>query len=753
MLREALCVISALSVLLAYLSAGNAAMPKDGKLARQGASKCDTPTEAQQISKFSDKVSRQGDELILRLKDGTVVSRRSSPGDWPGYYDCEGNANVAYTFHDFIDPWYVIRVSEYEGNGTQLINRDTGEVVELGGYAILSPDNARFLVVGFAAEDPSDREIWRLSQTKIIKEWALDDNAGYHFRWTGPSTVEVSKDDKVVARLKHDGTSWKCSGASDICYATQIAGSSQRSAESPPGNGRSRTQVEHEAGTGETRSAARFPRRQRYVSPTDPQALALISAASRGDAEAAARLVAEGADVNAMDDQGWTALERASDAGHVKVVELLLGKGARVNGTNPYGCSLVLAASRGHLGVVELLVGTGPDVNTQGANGSTPLMVAAWNGHSEVVKYLLAKGADANVKNEDCYTPLNGYSPVTPDVGKLLLDTGAEVDARNREGQTALMKAAWQGHSELVKLLLERRADVNAQDAHGVTPLMEASGRGYLDVVKLLLEKGAERNIKTRNGVTAVNWAADWSKPEVAKTILMMAGEVNARDDTGVTPLMEAAGRGYLGVVKALLEKGADVNVKDKYGWNALTWAAQGGHMEEVRLLQERGAEVTLTAAACLADMQAIQNLIKDGADVSAQGANGRSPLMCAAALNHSEVVKLLLAKGANVNARDEKGMTALMEAANRGYVHVARMLADRGAEINAKNSEGRTPLMGAAERDHYEVVKLLLEKGADINAKEGYCQTALDLASENRHAKIAELLKTHGGKESGQSK
>ncbi len=92
--------------------------------ASEAAAKCDEPTEAQQIAKFSDKVSRQGNELFFKLKDGTTVSRKSNRRDVP---DCEGNGAVSYTFYDFVDPWYVISEGYYESSGTGFINRIPGK--------------------------------------------------------------------------------------------------------------------------------------------------------------------------------------------------------------------------------------------------------------------------------------------------------------------------------------------------------------------------------------------------------------------------------------------------------------------------------------------------------------------------------------------------------------------------------------------------------------------------------------------------
>ncbi len=85
---------------------------------------------------------------------------------------------------------------------------------------------------------------------------------------------------------------------------------------------------------------------------------------------------------------------------------------------------------------------------------------------------------------------------------------------------------------------------------------------------------------------------------------------------------------------EASFDKGADINTKDKYGWTALTWAWHSVYgkpdLDLVKLLKDRGAKMTLTAAACLGDLKEARRLINAGADINAQGQDGRTALMIA---------------------------------------------------------------------------------------------------------------------------
>ncbi len=103
---------------------------------------------------------------------------------------------------------------------------------------------------------------------------------------------------------------------------------------------------------------------------------------------------------------------------------------------------------------------------------------------------------------------------------KELLDNGADVDVRDRNGMTPLILAAKKGRSQIVRLLLEKGADVNAQDeVMGWTALILASALGYKSVVKLLLENGADVSIKDKNGMTALKYAIKNDYVEIAKLI------------------------------------------------------------------------------------------------------------------------------------------------------------------------------------------------------------------------------------------
>ena len=195
-----------------------------------------------------------------------------------------------------------------------------------------------------------------------------------------------------------------------------------------------------------------------------------------------------------------------------------------------------------------------------------------WQKIVEKIQQLIKSGADVNIKQDGFgYTALMlSYSAKTT---QILLEAGAGVNARDKNGETALMWASRQGDVDRVKLLIKSGADVNAiDDAFGHTALMKAN---TAEVAQLLINAGAEINLCAKYGWTALEQSVDYGQYEKIKILLAAGADVNARNTCdGKTALMEACGRGWKEIVKLLIESGAMVNMQDKEGHNAV-WYAQ----------------------------------------------------------------------------------------------------------------------------------------------------------------------------------
>jgi hypothetical protein len=165
----------------------------------------------------------------------------------------------------------------------------------------------------------------------------------------------------------------------------------------------------------------------------------------------------------------------------------------RVNALGGYCVSpLVAALSREHFQTAELLHRNGADPNVQGDMRMIPLHSAAYSGNLQMVEELIKYNADTNALDTLGFTPLHCASrstrPNTPNVIRLLLDRGVDVNPRASDGSTPLHFAVQFGFVEVVRVLLERGADVQAKDREGKTPLRIAPRRNGGKIMELLRE-------------------------------------------------------------------------------------------------------------------------------------------------------------------------------------------------------------------------------------------------------------------------
>ena len=215
------------------------------------------------------------------------------------------------------------------------------------------------------------------------------------------------------------------------------------------------------------------------------------------------------------------------------------------------------------------------------------------------------------------------------EVVRQLLDRGADIEAKDKDGETALIRAACLGEAEVVKLLIERDANIEAKGRHGYTALMVSAINGRIGIIKILLAAGANMGAKNENGETALILAERQGQDQVSD-LLRVTGVRNSAD------LRDAAKVGDVALVSRLLDKGSDIESKDNTGETALIWAARQGQTEVVKLLLDRGA------------------------DIEAKNEDGYTALILS---SKSEVVKLLLDRGANIEAKDKDGETASSKA------------------------------------------------------------------------------------------
>ena len=362
---------------------------------------------------------------------------------------------------------------------------------------------------------------------------------------------------------------------------------------------------------------------------------ALMTAARTGSPAALRVLLERGATVDAKEPEfRQTALMIAVREGNDAAVQILLEAGASPNaqtrkGPTPAfvppckgtGCGsegvginrggvpdrgrraeikggmtpLLYAARDGNVSAARRLIDAGADLELGDGNSIRPLLMAALNGQIAVARLLIERGANVNADDFWGRTPLwaaveyrnldmnnneqdaptdNGVDrPPFLDLIRLLIDKGANVNARTRElppprrwlyslndvswvdftGQMPFLRAALSGDTTTMKLLVSRGADPNLPTLAGTTPLMAAAG------VNWVVAQTYTESLQARYDAVAL--------------CLELGADVNATNSMGLTALLGAVNRGSNDIIELLVKRGARLDVKDKEGRTALRWA------------------------------------------------------------------------------------------------------------------------------------------------------------------------------------
>ena len=429
----------------------------------------------------------------------------------------------------------------------------------------------------------------------------------------------------------------------------------------------------------------------------------LFEAIEARDIRRVKQAIREGADVNAEDDSGTSALVAAAAA----------------------------AAARGNLEILELLLD----------NGANP------NKHREGTRAVL----DEAILWE------------REEIVLLLIERGAAVKEPS-SGHTYLHGAAFYGFPRVARELIRRGLDPQARGGFwDRTPLHEAArgGRsGCLAVLRVLLANGAKPsiNLPAKDGATALHLATRDGHKDVRDELLAQGAS------TGV-PLLDAAARGDLVKVKKLLESDRKaVEMQDSYGWTALHWAAVLHHREMVQHLLERGADPNVKDKRDLGPLYYVADeeegglvrlLVERGTKVSPEDETTISSLHRAIWAGNMDNVKLLLSKGADPKSAGASGYPYLHTAAGSGRLKIARLLISRGVDVNALDRrERKTPLHLAvrSKRNAREMIALLLANGADASIKDKYDRPPRDYVETHARG-LLDLLPEDDAKPSEQRK
>jgi ankyrin repeat protein len=255
--------------------------------------------------------------------------------------------------------------------------------------------------------------------------------------------------------------------------------------------------------------------------------------------------------------------------------------------------SIFEALRNGDIEAVKVLVEKAPTIlDSRDGDGMTPLHHAARDGNAVLVDYLIEKGAKTDIQNNQGKTPLHLAATFDrKDAVAALVKRGAALETRDPYGRTAFVLCARErGGVGTAKLLLDAGADINARDKFDETALGLAAWRGKREFVDMLLEKGAAVPAPGEQWGQLVSMSASTGLPNLFVRLTKDGPNLASVDAFKNSLLHEAARGGAAEIVDALLGMGFDPSAQDSYGWTPLHYAALDGRVEAVKKLIERGA-------------------------------------------------------------------------------------------------------------------------------------------------------------------
>lgn len=496
---------------------------------------------------------------------------------------------------------------------------------------------------------------------------------------------------------------------------------------------------------------------------------ALVCAIDEKLFDVAAELIKAGANVNIYGKERYSPLYNACDRNNFELVKLLVSKGAKVNAKcgQSKRTPLFEAMYPDNYEMVKFLLEKGADPNAKDKNGDTPMFNLDSCKDKRIPEIMIKYGGDINLKDNDGETPFmdvvrfanmtcievfkqhkpnykvvskDGYTllhglmegslpqevwgvsdsgswmvgefdiSVFQSVVKLLVDNGVDIDAVNKDGDTALIMACDMHYDmpQYAQVLIENGAKLDIQNKAKETALMMAVGRPK--ILQLLIDSGANVSLKNEDGKTAYDLAIFYSTYGASENMskcVQILYNVNPSGSKNIT-LHQAVLSGNVSLAKDLIKKCKDINEEDSHGRTLLYCAVLSQKPEMVSLVlnkkpdfyksvyQVSSGEKTPPLVRAIKDrqIQIVELLLKAGADPNEKAVSyyGTSYTPLGAMYyedannekNRDEITKLLIQYGADLNGRSgSSNATDFMLIANYGSNGIFEYVLDGSHGVN----------------------------------------------------------------------
>ncbi len=425
--------------------------------------------------------------------------------------------------------------------------------------------------------------------------------------------------------------------------------------------------------------------------------------------------------------------------------------------TRKRGTAWLALVRAGDVAGVQAALQSGADVNSADGKDGAALQIAASAGNADMARVLLDAGADVNAGNESGITALHAAAKGTPEVVELLLEHGANIQAEDRWKQTPLHRAALAEQQEAADVLIRHGAALDVVDAVLLRRLEEAG---------VFWSRGTPVTYASETGMTALHAAVTRGELALATSLLDRGADINAKMSSGTTPLDSAVGAENLELVRLLLDRGADPAASEQHA-SPLKMATMLRNEAILRLLLERGVPIEESlgeAAVEQATQKPMNESVRESVRRIARPLNeifmlyrhttseeykGTNPEH---AFQKPErlwpVVRILLEFGADSNTADEGRNTLLTNLIEfDAPMDLIQYAIEKGASVNATDERQNIPLLVAVGKGRADLVETLLIAGANPDGGMRK-ESPLQIAREQNRPDLVALLEKHGASE-----
>ena len=440
--------------------------------------------------------------------------------------------------------------------------------------------------------------------------------------------------------------------------------------------------------------------------------------------------------MNATNKRNQTALTIACINKAKRAINVLLNDGANPNiADDAHGntCLHTAAIKECSKEVLQAIIDHRVDVNATNNRNQTALTNACINKDESAINVLLNARANPNIVNDNGHTCLHTavIKECSIEALQAIIDHAVDVNALNKDNETALTIACIKNDESAINVLLDARDNPNiADDVRGDTCLHTAvKHQCSIEVLQAIIDHGVDVNATNKRNKTALKNACINKAESAIKVLQNVRANPNIADDAHGNTCLHSAVKQQCSIeaLQAVIDHGVDVNATNKRHQTALTNTCINKDESAINVLLNARTNPNITDAdgdTCLhtaaikeCSKEVLQAIIDHGVDVNATNKRNQTVLTIAYTNKDESAITVLLNARANPNIADADGHTCLHIAVIKECsIEALQAIIDHAVDVNALNKDNETALTIACINKDESAINVLLDARANPN-------------------------------------